>query len=520
MLILSAQQSDLSADIMFILIMTPDSLFLLSYVILIWQLGSLFFFAHIEDQMKKTFLSKISRKSKKNCVGILLIIGIVTFGITQGILYLIALFNGIRSSQVSFEVDILNILIPSVCACIMISLSVKYSGVPLKSVIWGQRLGHIFKVSTYWTVTRLFRGLASLIGSFFGKGITVNLEDDRETTEDYLMLIIILIISEILCVFSVQDYGFMGIFIFSEEEADSSVQSARASQEAESVSTETTSISILNMNESTLVGLSDIQEGEEYRSKKQGLGKLFKASYSDSQVMFRKIVLPRLSGYVIEELTSEIETNRKMRFNYVVPIIAVVIEMPVIGFITPIMPKGSLFDLIHVEKVKLGLSDKIELVEKVANELQSIHSQGKAHGHLTSHNILLDESLTPYIGDLGFVKVKKYAGIVSGYTNISAWSSPELLNDKRLTPIRCSASDDSYSFGMILWEVLTEQEPFPGYNRKQLVNNIVELGNRPVITKDIPEDIADIIVKCWNPDPKQRPEMGGISGVLDSYNRL
>ena len=520
MLILSAQQKDLSSEIMFLLILTPDSLFLLSYVLLIWQLGSVYYFAHFEDQMKRTFLSRISRKSKTSCAGILLILGIVLFGASQAVLYLVALSGGIQTLEVSFEVDILNIVIPTTCVFIIVFLSVKYSGVPLKSVIWGQRLTHIFRVSVYWTATRLFRGLASLIGSFFGKGLTVNLEDDRETTEDYIMLIIILIISEILCVFSVQDFGFMGIFIFAEEEADVSVPPSRQSEVQDPENPLSTSISSLNQNESALIGLSDLQEGQEYKSKKQGLGKLFKAQYNDSPVMFRKIVLPRLSGYVIEELTSEIESNRRMRFNYVVPIIAVVIEMPVIGFVTPIMPLGSLFDVLHVQKTKLSLTNKVLIAEKISNELSSIHSQGKAHGHLTSHNILLDEAYTPYISDLGFVKVKKYAGIVSGYTNISAWSSPELLNDKRLTPIRCSASDDSYSFGMILWEMFAEQEPFPGFNRKQLVSNIVEMGHRPVVSGEVPDDIVDIIMKCWNPDAKQRPEMGVVSGVLDSYNRL
>jgi hypothetical protein len=139
---------------------------------------------------------------------------------------------------------------------------------------------------------------------------------------------------------------------------------------------------------------------------------------------------------------------------------------------------------------------------------------------LTSHNILLDERLDPYIADLGYNKVKKYAGIVSGYTNVGSWSSPELLRDKRLTPIKSQVADDAYSFGMILWELLAEQEPFPGHSRKQLLQQVVELGNRPFIPSDTPEDLAEIILKCWNPEPQERPDMAFVFHVLTSYNML
>ena len=73
---------------------------------------------------------------------------------------------------------------------------------------------------------------------------------------------------------------------------------------------------------------------------------------------------------------------------------------------------------------------------------------------------------------------------------------------------------------MILWEFISQQEPFPGYNRKQLVSSIVEQGNRPVISSDTPEDIAELILKCWSPEPKNRPDFSFISNVFATYNLL
>mmetsp|Transcript_23172 Transcript_23172/g.22947 ORF Transcript_23172/g.22947 Transcript_23172/m.22947 type:complete len:91 (+) Transcript_23172:21-293(+) len=82
--------------------------------------------------------------------------------------------------------------------------------------------------------------------------------------------------------------------------------------------------------------------------------------------------------------------------------------------------------------------------------LETVHAQGKVHGHLSSENILLNDEGVALISDLGFQKMKKYAGIIFGYTNKSGWSSPEILQEKRLTPLKVVPSDDIYSFGMIL----------------------------------------------------------------------
>ena len=273
----------------------------------------------------------------------------------------------------------------------------------------------------YWTITRLFRGLSSLIGNLSDLDLTIDLQQERQKTSDYILLILVLILSEVICVFSVLDFGFMGIFIFSEEESEvtTPILKNTESSDFDKESKSFTSISTLN-NEATIINLSEITEGEEIQGRKNGLGKLFKSVFKDCPVLFRKISLPRLSGYVVEELTLEIEAQRKLNFSRVLPILGIVIELPVIGFLTPVLVKGSLYNTVHVEKTSFNLTEKIRIASEIAAGILNFHSQGKVHGHLTSHNILFDDNITPYISDLGFNKVKKYAGIVSGYTNIGS----------------------------------------------------------------------------------------------------
>src|SRR5439155_10339761 len=64
---------------------------------------------------------------------------------------------------------------------------------------------------------------------------------------------------------------------------------------------------------------------------------------------------------------------------------------------------------------------------------------------------------------------------------------------------------DIYSFGMIMWEYTTGKKPF--YDRSHnhcLILDILE-GKRPEIADDTPKFYADIMKKCWDPNPENRP---------------
>src|SRR5437773_4334184 len=77
---------------------------------------------------------------------------------------------------------------------------------------------------------------------------------------------------------------------------------------------------------------------------------------------------------------------------------------------------------------------------------------------------------------------------------------------------------DIYSFGMIMWTYTTGKKPFYNISHDQhLILNILE-GKRPEITKDTPEFYADLMKKCWDPNPENRPTAEEIWKCLKRYN--
>lgn len=97
---------------------------------------------------------------------------------------------------------------------------------------------------------------------------------------------------------------------------------------------------------------------------------------------------------------------------------------------------------------------------------------------------------------------------------------------------------DSYSFGMLMWEVLYEKVPFEG-EVKAAVEYVVDEDARPLIvtvathepeSSDnqneessamvLTEDLANIIRRCWQSDPTKRTSLGQVAKLLKQQQAL
>ncbi|CAG9314053.1 unnamed protein product [Blepharisma stoltei] len=514
-LVIITNLKSLSDVFLFLLLSIPDSLFIVSYLLLIWQMLTVFYYAHI-SQLRMTFFNEISKRPKYSKASKAIAFILTIWIGTQIMLYFLLSCSMLHERDISKEIGIVNFILPSCVMAMMVYFQIKYSGLPTRSKVWKSKLNRINCVALFWSLARFAEGIDDILAEYSEPNISENITnraDHAMDTTAAALMILSLIISEVICMALVLDYGFIGIFLFSEEEGDQSILDI---DEKNSIMDEKThEFSTLSMVAETSIKLSDLTIIDEYFSKKNGLGKLYKATYKGMTVILRKIVFKRLSGYVIEEFQEEINIIQTMICNHLLPIIGVIIDLPTIGIVYPFVERGSLYNALHVEKVKFSYREKLRIACDIAECLEQIHSQGKAHGHLTSDNILLKDDGEALISDLGFLKVKKYAGIISGYTNKSGWSSPEFIKEKRLTPLKAVPSDDVYSFGMMVWEIMSEQEPFPGYSKDQLCQQVVVEGYRPKIPANIPEVLCNLIMSCWNTDPEKRPPISLLARSLE-----
>lgn len=80
-----------------------------------------------------------------------------------------------------------------------------------------------------------------------------------------------------------------------------------------------------------------------------------------------------------------------------------------------------------------------------------------------------------------------------------------------------SYSSDVYSFGIIVWEVISREVPWAGVSNIQDIYRLVYYQQaRPEMPIDAPTDLADVARACWATDPNRRPSCTQIMRELSA----
>lgn len=153
----------------------------------------------------------------------------------------------------------------------------------------------------------------------------------------------------------------------------------------------------------------------------------------------------------------------------------------------------------------ITVSEKLEIINKVAKGLEYSHSKGIVHRDIKPSNIILTRDKTPKIMDFGLAKSNRVSKRLTQSGEIlgtPAYMSPEQARGQRDIDLRT----DIYSLGNILYEFVTGRMMYPGNNAMEVINRVA-YHTPPLprwVDETIPEEVEAIILKSIDKNPNKR----------------
>jgi len=186
--------------------------------------------------------------------------------------------------------------------------------------------------------------------------------------------------------------------------------------------------------------------------------------------------------------------------------------------IVKLFEKGTLEDLMRKELSKWGIKRALLIAKDVADGMFYLASCGVIHRDLKPANVLVDSNYSAMISDYGISRAINFAGSEGNMTlgvGTPIYMAPELLKEGNKN---YANEVDVYSFGIILWQLLTKKEPYTDF-RGAIFDFVREIvgGMRPVIDKRLDPKLNSLIERCWNGEPKPRPGFNEISKQLGDF---
>jgi hypothetical protein len=164
---------------------------------------------------------------------------------------------------------------------------------------------------------------------------------------------------------------------------------------------------------------------------------------------------------------------------------------------------------------ELNFEQKARLLREVARGLAVAHQHGLIHRDLKPDNIIVGPDMRPRILDFGLALSQEEAGRHGGgFEGTPLYASPEQVRGQRLT-----TASDVFSFGSLMFKVLTGRPPFAGETAGQTLEAIATTA--PPFLREVavgvPEDLQAVCLACLARSPADRPSAADVAVELGRF---
>ena len=214
------------------------------------------------------------------------------------------------------------------------------------------------------------------------------------------------------------------------------------------------------------------------------------------------------------EFLQEAALMKRLRHPKVIQLYAVCTREEPFYIVTELLKHGSLLEYLRGEGRSLKFPQLIDMSGQVAAGMAYLEEQNYIHRDLAAKNIWVGEHLICKVADFGMARLidEDIYEAEPGEKRPIKWTAPEALMYNRF-----SIKSDVWSFGVMLWEIITfGRPPYPGMTNGQVIEALLQCYRMPR-PRGCPDKLYDIMLDCWREEPENRPTFETLQWQVEEF---
>ena len=168
----------------------------------------------------------------------------------------------------------------------------------------------------------------------------------------------------------------------------------------------------------------------------------------------------------------------------------------------------------------LPIRRALDIAGALAGALAAAHERGVLHRDLKPANIMVGPRGWVKVLDFGLAKLRPQdeATWIGGKSSLlqtqdgRVLGTPSYMAPEQLRGLPAEERSDIFSFGLVLYEMLTGSLPFAGENSAERIAAVLRDPPQPVSTvrPDLPDDLVRLVERCLDKEPERRPASAAV----------
>ncbi|HEX9185926.1 MAG TPA: tetratricopeptide repeat protein [Vicinamibacteria bacterium] len=248
-----------------------------------------------------------------------------------------------------------------------------------------------------------------------------------------------------------------------------------------------------------------------------GMGRVYKARDRelDKLIALKTIRLDTAEGIeALQRFKQELLLARKVTHKNVVRIFDLG-EADGIKFFTMEYIEGDSLKTVIRRKGRIPPAEAAALSRQILSALDEAHAQGIVHRDLKPQNVMVDGQGHAHLMDFGIARATDTTGMTATGAVVG---TPDYMSPEQVKGEKAGPASDMFSFGVILYEMLTGELPYQAETPMSKVMMRLSHKPRPVrqISTDVPKYLEGVVRKCLEIDPELRyPRASGALADID-----